>query len=364
MRSWRSVILLLTGLLALIWVPPAPAATTGFGDANAVVLEGSADSDQMSVDTIAPNPACTPAECVDEERSSTALVIEDPAGVSVTSDDVGIPPGIGPACTQDTSTRAYCDSQGTVRIDGQGGNDTIRFGPTDSRAEIVNLIGGAGDDTIVGSNGSESVYGGPYDGVDNGIDQIDVSGDPPDPRGNPVVDNVRCSVGDTVIADPSDDVFGCARSTRPPPTPPTSAPPTTSNPVLPLDADGDGVSGSSDSCPAAAGPSTNSGCPVNRFSFAGKALVKKGFTLLKVTVPGRGVLKAAQAKLTKRKPALIKAARVSASKAGTVKLKLKPTKAGKKLLAKKGKFSVKIKVTFTPTGGKRKLTVARVKLIR
>lgn len=36
---------------------------------------------------------------------------------------------------------------------------------------------------------------------------------------------------------------------------------------------------------------------------------------------------------------------------GTVKVPLVPTKAGKKVLDAKGKLKVKVKATFTPTGG-------------
>ena len=125
----------------------------------------------------------------------------------------------------------------------------------------------------------------------------------------------------------------------------------TSNP--PPDGDGDGVPNATDGCPLTAGPSNNSGCPANAFAFAGKPLGRNGYTLLKVKVPGPGRINAAQAKVTKKKPALIKAVAVSAKKAGQVILKLKPTKVGKKVLAKRGKFTVKTKITYTPTGGKR-----------
>src|SRR5680860_125194 len=139
--------------------------------------------------------------------------------------------------------------------------------------------------------------------------------------------------------------------------------PRQSAPPPPPDSDGDGVPDASDGCPSTAGPASNAGCPLNTFSF-GKTLFRKGFTILQVKVPGPGVVKAAQARVTKKKPALIKAARVNATKAGTVKLKLKPTRRGKKLLAKKGKFSVKAKVTYTPRGGKAKSATRGVTIKR
>jgi hypothetical protein len=54
---------------------------------------------------------------------------------------------------------------------------------------------------------------------------------------------------------------------------------------------------------------------------------------------------------------------VSTKKAGQVTLKLKPTRAGKKVLAKRGKFTVKTKITYTPTGGKRSSRTQSVVLV-
>lgn len=160
---------------------------------------------------------------------------------------------------------------------------------------------------------------------------------------------------DACPSTPADTANGC-----PAPAPsPTPAPP-----AAPPAAGGGGAPAASDSCPSAAGPVSNSGCPVNAFSFSGKALRKNGFTILRVAVPGPGVLKAAQAKVTKKKPALIKKVRVSTSKAGKLRLKLKPTKAGKKRLARRGRFSAKVRVTYTPTGGKAKSRVKPVVLAR
>jgi DNA-binding beta-propeller fold protein YncE len=145
---------------------------------------------------------------------------------------------------------------------------------------------------------------------------------------------------------------GPAGTTSPPGgTIPPPGGPATSNP--PPDGDGDGVPNATDGCPLTAGPANNSGCPANTFSFAGKPLRRNGYTILKVKVPGPGRITAAQAKVTKKKPALITAVAVSTKRAGQVTLKLKPTKAGKKMLAKRGKFTVKAKITYTPTGGKR-----------
>ena len=50
----------------------------------------------------------------------------------------------------------------------------------------------------------------------------------------------------------------------------------------------------------------------------------------------------------KGKAKLVKTVTKRAAKAGPVSLKIKPTKAGKKLLKKKGKFSVRLSVTDAP----------------
>ncbi|HEX3243086.1 MAG TPA: hypothetical protein VHQ97_08390 [Solirubrobacterales bacterium] len=86
---------------------------------------------------------------------------------------------------------------------------------------------------------------------------------------------------------------------------------------------------------------------------------KKGTATLTVTVPGAGVLtladaggtKKATASKKKRKPKLLKPATVNATAAGTVKVPLKPTGAGKRILRKRGKLRFKASLSFTPTGG-------------
>jgi hypothetical protein len=113
---------------------------------------------------------------------------------------------------------------------------------------------------------------------------------------------------------------------------------------------------------AAAGPSS-------AFSFAGKALRRNGFTILRVTIPGPGIVSAAQLGVTQRKPALVRAVRVKAAKAGKATLTLRPTPAGRKRLAAKRRFTVKTKVSYTPTGGEpgtavKPVVLARVKYIR
>ncbi|HEX3243085.1 MAG TPA: hypothetical protein VHQ97_08385 [Solirubrobacterales bacterium] len=86
---------------------------------------------------------------------------------------------------------------------------------------------------------------------------------------------------------------------------------------------------------------------------------RKGTATLTVTVPGPGVLTLADAGRTKkatasksrRKPKLLKPATVKPTAAGTVKVPVKATGAGKRILRKRGKLRFKASLSFTPTGG-------------
>jgi hypothetical protein len=102
--------------------------------------------------------------------------------------------------------------------------------------------------------------------------------------------------------------------------------------------------------------------PSNSFTIGSKIVFKNGQTVLTINVPGPGTLSVAPvgakasrvasiAKKKKKKPALIKSVKRKVTKAGKVKITLKPTKAGKKVLKKKHKLSAKMRITFTPTGG-------------
>jgi hypothetical protein len=99
--------------------------------------------------------------------------------------------------------------------------------------------------------------------------------------------------------------------------------------------------------------------PPNNVFKRGKLKLNKsnGTGTLTVTVPGAGVLTLTDAAATKkataskRKAKLVKPATVKPTAAGTVKVALKPTAAGKKILRKKGKLKIKASLGFTPTGG-------------
>jgi hypothetical protein len=89
--------------------------------------------------------------------------------------------------------------------------------------------------------------------------------------------------------------------------------------------------------------------PSNAFSVKGKKSLKSGAVAITVKVAGPGRVSAKDAGSGK---ARFKPVKVSASKAGTVTLTVKPTAAARKLIAKRGKLKVKALITFAPTGGK------------
>jgi hypothetical protein len=93
----------------------------------------------------------------------------------------------------------------------------------------------------------------------------------------------------------------------------------------------------------------------SRFKLGKLKLNKKnGTATLSVEVPGPGDLTA--------KGKGIKRATAKAAKKGTVKLRLKPTKPGRKALEDKHKLAVKVAVTFDPVGGPRHTETRKVVL--
>jgi hypothetical protein len=101
---------------------------------------------------------------------------------------------------------------------------------------------------------------------------------------------------------------------------------------------------------------------------------KNGSASLAITVPGAGTLSVADAATkvatastagkTAKKSALIKAKTLHPTAAGTVKVPIKPTAAGLKVLAKKGKLKFRARVTFTPTGGTAAAKTYAAKLVK
>jgi hypothetical protein len=115
----------------------------------------------------------------------------------------------------------------------------------------------------------------------------------------------------------------------------------------------------------------------------GRPIYQSGTTTLVLVVPSAGRLHVQQAfgrgtasssaakhhkkgksgkkgkKGKKRRRPLVKPVTLKPKKAGPVRVKLKPTKKGKKVLAKRGKLTVKVRISFTPRGSKDTQTLVR-----
>ena len=102
--------------------------------------------------------------------------------------------------------------------------------------------------------------------------------------------------------------------------------------------------------PPTSPPATNPPTPSNAFTLPakGKPNTKKGSLRLSITLPGAGTL----TYLSSGK-ALIKPGNVTITSLGPTQVNLAPSKAAEKKLkrAAKGKLRVRIKFTYTPTGG-------------
>ncbi|MBA2504742.1 MAG: hypothetical protein H0V29_02220 [Thermoleophilaceae bacterium] len=136
---------------------------------------------------------------------------------------------------------------------------------------------------------------------------------------------------------------GTAPPFFPPPVsgPVTTRPPTTSNPDLESEIE-----------------------PIS----AGKAVSNPdGSATLTIGCPGPGTLSATGTSgsgASAKKLVVLASGKATAKKAGPVKLVLKPTPAGKKILKKKGKLSLTVKVTFKPKSGGSTTKTLKVKLKR
>ncbi len=107
----------------------------------------------------------------------------------------------------------------------------------------------------------------------------------------------------------------------------------------------------------AAAPTVTIKKPPNSFKIGDPDLNKsKGTAKLRVTIPGPGKLALAGTG--------VKADSADSSHAGTTKLVVKAKGKAKHRLKKHGRVSVKVKVTFTPTGGDPRKKSEKVKLVR
>lgn len=113
---------------------------------------------------------------------------------------------------------------------------------------------------------------------------------------------------------------------------------------------------------ASSAPGTGGGLPPppDPLTFGRLRALGDGTARLPVTVRGPGLLRAADDRAAaagatlsaKKGKARIKPVKRNVKKAGTVTLKIVPSKAGKRALRRKHKLKVKLRVTFTPTGAR------------
>lgn len=92
--------------------------------------------------------------------------------------------------------------------------------------------------------------------------------------------------------------------------------------------------------------------PSNRFTIVRTTLrSRQGTGQFTVRVPGRGTLTLSAKAKSGRKRINVDAVRLTVSRSGTYRLNLKPGKAAKRILKKRGKLRVSVRITFTPRGG-------------
>jgi hypothetical protein len=102
--------------------------------------------------------------------------------------------------------------------------------------------------------------------------------------------------------------------------------------------------------------------PTSNFTIKKPKSKNNGTAVLRVSVPNPGVLTASGGGAAKSAPGATAAKQVTA--AGTVKLKIKAKGLKKRQLSRKGKVTVKPKITFTPTGGIPNSQFRKIKLRR
>jgi hypothetical protein len=112
--------------------------------------------------------------------------------------------------------------------------------------------------------------------------------------------------------------------------------------------------------------------PSNTFTVGSRVVFRNGATVLTINVPGPGTLTAGQAGAggsratasQRRRRRLIRTARKVATKAGPVRLTIRASAAGKKVLRRKRRFSVRTRITFRPTGGTPRSTIRKITIKR
>jgi hypothetical protein len=105
-----------------------------------------------------------------------------------------------------------------------------------------------------------------------------------------------------------------------------------------------------------AGAGAGGGGSVPGIDFGRVRALRDGTARLPITLPGPGLLGITDDRATaaaRHKPkARVKRIRRNIAKAGTVTVRIRPSKSGKRTLRRKHKLKVKLRVTFTPSGAK------------
>ena len=95
--------------------------------------------------------------------------------------------------------------------------------------------------------------------------------------------------------------------------------------------------------------------------------LRDGSTLITLIVPGPGLVTAEQAGSQASAAArtlLVKKSRKDATRTGRVKLAIRPTNAGKRVLRRKRKLTVRLRLTYKPAGGTARSTFRKVTIRR
>jgi Ca2+-binding RTX toxin-like protein len=218
--------------------------------------------------------------------------------------------------------------EGASTIEGLGGADRLTGGNY-----VETIDGGAGDDLLEGGYNNDTITGGPgRDTIygDSTASQCGFLQSCTVPFGNDTInardgeaDTVDCGVGeDTAVVDSVDTVSSCEK------------------------VDAQGPPGPTDPGDPRAGRLTGK---------VAKIKLKKALSAglpVKVTAPGRGKLTVT----AKRGSKVVAKGSRSASRAGSVTVKAKFTKAARKSLKRARKVALKVTVTFAPSGGGAKQT--------
>jgi len=105
----------------------------------------------------------------------------------------------------------------------------------------------------------------------------------------------------------------------------------------------------------------------NDFTVARRVKLRDGSTLITLIVPGPGAITAKQVgnrASAAARTLLVKKSRKVATKAGRINLAIRPTNAGKRVLRRKRKLTVRLRLTFKPTGGTARSTYKKVTIRR